>query len=194
MEEEGDIISPQYMWAKSEVERLEHAVGDWTETIDYSKDDYVVLPLGICKAVMEKDIQKVLNWLGPPPVDKNRLNAKNPEAMGSTLMFPALSSNNSDFLSILLQFGAAVDTVNDTGETPLITLGVIPEHYSQARLLLEWGAKISNNASISKDDFIDYHRDHVSRQAMGPYSTNHHWTLHFSSQIDVHANTNVVNW
>jgi hypothetical protein len=42
------------------------------------------------------------------------------------------------------------------GETAFAMLGFKPEYYSQARLLLEWGAEISNCPTISKDKFIEY--------------------------------------
>jgi hypothetical protein len=60
---------------------------------------------------------------------------------------------NSDLLSILLQLGADVDPVSANGVTPL-SVCYEPEDYEQARLLLEWGAEISNCPMISKDEFI----------------------------------------
>ena len=45
MEESGDVFSDDYLKAKLEVEQLEHEIGEWTETIDYSDDkEYVVIP------------------------------------------------------------------------------------------------------------------------------------------------------
>jgi hypothetical protein len=140
------------------MEKLEREIGDWTETIYYSDEDVrnrVVLPLDICKAARANDIQKVLNWLGPIPVDKQRINAKDPEGVDFTLVFYAVwNSNNSDLLSILLQLNADVDAVAANGGTPLGMLIAAPECYAQARLLLEWGAEISNDASLSKDQLI----------------------------------------
>jgi hypothetical protein len=114
-----------------------------------------VLPADIWKAAIGNDIQGVLTWLGPPPVDKQRINAKNPEFMNATLVHCAVLKSNSDLLSILLQLGADVDSVDANGWTPLAMYGDEPEHYSQARLLLEWGAEISNNASLSHDKFVE---------------------------------------
>ena len=140
LEAKGDFFSRSYMHAKSRVERLENEVGDWTETIDYSDDkDCVVLPEDICAAAFTNDIQRVLDWLGPHPVDKQRINAKNPEWMDYTLVHCAVHCKRSDLLSILLQLGADVDPVGANGETPL-ALSYKPEHYAEARLLLEWGA------------------------------------------------------
>ena len=157
LEAEGDVFSEEYMAFKWKAEQLEHEIGDWTETIYYSDDDNkcVVLPEDICKEeVCKNDIQKILNWLGPLPVDKQRLNAKNPEFIDITLVYAAVANNNSDLLSILLQLGADVDPVDAHGGTPLSTYGDEHEYYAQARLLLEWGAEISNCPTTSKDDFI----------------------------------------
>ena len=77
----GRYLCQSYMWTLSEIEKLEQTIGGWTETIDYSGDDRVVLPTYIYEAAKANDIQKVLNWLGPPPVDKEKLNARNPELL-----------------------------------------------------------------------------------------------------------------
>ena len=105
LEAKGRIYSQQYMNAKSMLERLEDEIGDWTETVDYSDDDRnrVLLPIDICEAAENNNMQKVLNWLGPPPVDKQRINATSPEKMEGTLMFAAAANKYSDLLSILLQ-------------------------------------------------------------------------------------------
>ena len=80
MEARGDVFSQQYTRIKSDIEKLEREIGDWTETIDYSADDNKTeLPIGIYVDAMDSNVQKVLNWLGQPPVDKQRLNARNPE-------------------------------------------------------------------------------------------------------------------
>ena len=153
----GDFSSENYTWVVSQMEKLECQVGDWTKSIYYfDEDKYLVLPIDIWKAVATNEIQKVLNWLGPLPVDKQRINAKDPDHLDSTLVHCAVSCKNSDLLSILLQLGADVDPVDADGDTPLALLGFNAEYYSQARLLLEWGADISNNARKSKDDFIKF--------------------------------------
>ena len=71
----------------------------------------MVLPMDIWEAARANDIQKVLNWIGPPPVDKERINARCPENMEGTLVHFAAFNKNSDLLSILLQLGADVDAV-----------------------------------------------------------------------------------
>jgi hypothetical protein len=115
----------------------------------------VVLPNDIFVAAKKNNMQKVLNWLGPIPVDKRRVNARNPEFMDITLVHYAVLDKNSDLLSILLQLGADVDPVNAAGSTPFSTYCYDPQFYAQARLLLEWGAEISNCPGVSKDDFIE---------------------------------------
>ena len=155
----GDFSSDEYIVIKSEVEKLEREIGHWTETIDYSPDDKkdcLELPIDICIAAGKDNFQKVLNWLGPLPVDKQRLNARDPDIMGITLVYAAVANNNSDLLSILLQLGADVDPVAANGWTPLALASQQPGHYAQARLLLEWGTEIFNCATHSKDQFIEY--------------------------------------
>ena len=156
LEAKGDFSSPQYMDIKSYVEELEQKVGDWTETIDYSTGDEncLVLPEDVYDAARTNDIQKVLDWLGSPPVDKQRINAKNPESMNFTLVYSAVHCKNSNLLSILLQLGADVDTVNADGWTPFCSCCFQPDFYSQARILLEWGAEIFNCPKRSKEDIV----------------------------------------
>ena len=69
-------------------------------------------------------------------------------------MFFAAIRKHSELLSILLQLGADVDQVNASGWTPL-GLCYKPELFAQMRLLLEWGAEISNSFMASKDEFIE---------------------------------------
>ena len=157
MEAEGDIFSENYMRAKSQIEILECTVGDGTKTISHAEDDdSLLLPNDICVAAGKNDIQKVLNWLGPPPVDKQRVNATSPENLEMTLVHSAAAHDNSDFVSILLQLGAHVDPVTAEGATPLVGVGYwSPDYYAQAKLLLEWGAEISScPVYSSKDEFI----------------------------------------
>ena len=110
------------MWILSQIETLEGEVGDTTETIDYSYEQFTVLPKYICKAARANGAKKILRWLGPLPVDTQRLNAKNPEEMKRTMMHCAMFAKNSDLLSILLQLGADVDPVAANGGTHLLQL------------------------------------------------------------------------
>ena len=156
LEADGNIFSQEYMTAKSMVEELERAIEDCTETIDYSDDDnFMVLPNDICEAAYANDIQKVLDWLGPLPVDKQRIDARCPDIVGAGLVYFAALREHSDLLSILLQLGADVDAVDANGFAPLGMMCLKPENYAQARLLLEWGAEISDDATHSKNVLIE---------------------------------------
>ena len=104
---------------------------------------------------MNNDIQKVVDWLGPHPIDRRRLNAKGPLMMDTMVYRAAVMGENSDLLSILLRLGADVDPVDAHGLTPL-SMCYKPDKIAQARLLLEWGAEISNIAAFSKRTI---HRD-----------------------------------
>ena len=77
------------MNAKSMVEELESEVGDWTETIDYSNEEKcLVLPTDIFLEAGKRNVQKLLDWLGPLPVDKQRVNARcTDHNMDFTLVF-----------------------------------------------------------------------------------------------------------
>ena len=159
METDGNVSPQHYTLVVSQVEILERQIGDWTKTIDYSTEDkdcveLLELPTDIYEAAKMNDIRKVLNWLGPRPV-KQRLNARDPEAMDFTLVNFAALSKHSDLLSILLQLGADVDPFAADGETPFTMFCYDPEHFASARLLLEWGADISNCQTMSKDELIE---------------------------------------
>ena len=156
LEAESDVYSEEYMFAKSTIERLEREIGDWTETIDYSKGDIecLVLPTEVWKAALANDIQKVLNWLGPPPIDKRRINGRNTDFLNYALVSHAVMGKRYDLLSILLQLGADADPISAHGHSPLEMIAADPEYNAQARLLLEWGAEISDGDMISRDNII----------------------------------------
>ena len=155
MEVQGDIFSPSYFAMKSRIEGLEREIADWTETIDYSEgDERLVLPTNIWETACNNNIQKVLNWLGSLPVDKQRLDARDPEAMETGLVNCAVMGKNCDLLSILLQLGADKDQLDGDGTTPLVAAGIRSEFNAQVRLLLEWGADFLKSLRTSKDCFI----------------------------------------
>ena len=103
---------------KSQIAELEAVIGD-SEEILKDNEDFVVLPHDILEASYRSHIGIVLDWLGPPPIDKKRINAKDPTRLQNTLLQAALIEGHSDLMSILLQFGADVDPKNSFDDTPL---------------------------------------------------------------------------
>jgi len=134
------INSHTYAQILAKIDELEKEIGDWDyeDALDYyDEDDCVNLPTEVLEAVSEHgDIQEVLDWLGPPPIDPKRVNAKCPSLLNMTLMHIAMMAGNSGLLSILLQYGANVNTVDAKGDT---LCNPSPQHNPQIRLLLEWG-------------------------------------------------------
>jgi len=91
-------------------------------------------------------MKKVVKWLGSP-VDKKRLNARDSDHVNSTLVHAAVMIDNSDLLSILLQYGADVNALNANGFSPFML--ATQTCLEQAKILLEWGAEISLPRSVS---------------------------------------------
>ena len=150
----GDTSSEDYMNLLTKLMALEKDFGDWEgDILEYTKEERMALPFDICKAVGRGDIPTVLNWLGPLPVDKLRLNARMESNNDMTLLFHAIMFNNFDLMSILLQSGADVNYQSANGSTPLFHAAGQPEHYEKARLLLEWGAEyvISPEAIMTQE-------------------------------------------
>jgi len=92
-----------------------------------------------------------MKWLGSP-VDKKRLSARYPDHVNSTLVHLAIHTNNSNLLSILLQYGADVNALDAEGWNPLVFATV--DSFEQAKILLEWGVVI-----ILPRDFLNKVRD-----------------------------------
>jgi len=93
------------------------------------------------------DISKVLDWLGPAPIPKDRINAKNPDHMDNTLLHVTAKTFEEDvgIMGFLLQNGADVNAQNCVGATAFETVAFRFEFDAQARLLLEWGARKESN-------------------------------------------------
>ena len=144
LEAKGDTTSRLYMNNLETIKRLEKEIGDYEgEGIDYDDDSdrCIKIPEHIFNAVNNNNnIKSVMKWLGSP-VDKDRLNARDPDRLNATLVHLTVATSNSDLLSILLQYGADVNALNANGWNPLI----ITKHCSieQAKILLEWGAEIT---------------------------------------------------
>ena len=142
LEAKGDTTSRLYMNNLETIKRLEKEFGDYEgEGLDYDGKQCIELPLYIHEAVETNDIKRVTDWLGSP-VDKDRLNARDPDRLNATLLHLAVATSNSDLLSILLQYGADVNALNANGWNPLLILTASHDGFEQAKILLEWGVEI----------------------------------------------------
>ena len=160
LEEKGDTTSKTYINQLRCIKELEADIGTYDgEGLDY--DDNVEMPKDIFAAVATNNIESVMDWLGSP-VDKKRLNARDPDHLNSTLVHLAIDVDNSDLLSILLQYGADVNALDANGFSPFLSA---IDGFEPAKILLEWGIEISMPRSIShlndkrglssKDSFIE---------------------------------------
>jgi len=140
LEGKGDTTSKDYMNELKQIKYLEAEMGDYDgEGLNYDYDECIELPKYILIAVQSKNMKRVIKWLGSP-VDKKRLSARCPDYLNCTLAHLAVYTDNSDLLSILLQYGADVDALDAKGSSPLIIGSTTC--VEQANLLLEWGAEI----------------------------------------------------
>jgi len=166
LEADGDTSSGYYMNHVESIKRLEEEIGDYEgEGIDYNV--CMELPKNIFDAVTNNDLKSVMDWLGSP-VDKKRLSARYPDHVNSTLVHLAVYTKKSGLLSILLQYGADVNSFDAVGRNPLMlvaaTNGEFGTGIDHAKILLEWGVEISTPRSLShlneeygissKDSFI----------------------------------------
>jgi len=140
LEDIGDTSSEDYMTQVGHVNLLEAEIGDYDgKGLDYD-DGCIEIPEFVFDAMTKNnDIESVMDWLGSP-VDKNKLSARDPDHLNSTLVHLAIDSTNSDLLSILLQYGADVNALDAKGWNPLMLASKFC--FEQARILLEWGAEI----------------------------------------------------
>lgn len=99
------------------------------------------LPIEIVVAAQNGDARTVFDWLGDPPIAKERINATSPAKMMRTLPHEAEFANNVEMMSVLLQYGADVDPKSSGGTTPLQQACSLKECDDASRLLLAWGAK-----------------------------------------------------
>ena len=145
LEARGDTTSESYLDELNQIKELEEEIGDYEgEGLDY--DGCIELPKYIYDAVIKSNMKRVMKWLGSP-IDTERLNARDPGHLNSTLAHLAVYSKNSDLLSILLQCGLEVDAWDARGSSPLIL--TIKDGLEQAKILLEWGAEISLPPNVS---------------------------------------------
>jgi len=149
LKEKGDTTSKDYMLCVNNIKELEAEIDTYEgEGIDY--DGCIELPKYIYDAVMNNDLKSVVDWLGSP-VDKKRLNARDPENLNATLVHLAMATN-SNFLSILLQYGADVNALDAKGLNPFFVASCNHSSFEQAKTLLEWGAEISLPRDVLRTD------------------------------------------
>ena len=138
-EDRGDTSSEDYLLQVQQIKELEAEIGDYDgKGLDY--DSYIELPKYIYDAVKTNNIKRIIKWLGSP-VDKERLNAKYPDHLNSSLVHAAIATANSDLLSILLQYGADVNALDAKEFTPLML--ATKHSFEQSKILLEWGAEVT---------------------------------------------------
>ena len=138
LEAKGDTTSREYRSQVEQIKDLEEEIGDYDgKGLDY--DGCMDVPKEIVNALKKNNMKMVVKWLGSP-VDKKRLNARDPDHLNATLVHSAVYAKNSDLLSILLQYGANVDASDASGFTPFFIATI--DGFEQAKILLEWGAEI----------------------------------------------------
>ena len=143
LEGKGDTTSETYMIHLSHLKRLEAEIGDYEgKGLDYDYDECIELPKYIFEAVIKNDVISFMDWLGSP-VDTKKLSARYPDHLNCTLVHAAIGADtdNSDLLSILLQYGADFNALDAKGYSPLFI--AVTFRFEQAKILLEWGAEIS---------------------------------------------------
>ena len=141
LEARGDTNSEIYMIHAVHIKRLEAEIGTYDgEGLDYDDGGCIEVPKFIYDAFVDNDLKSIMDWLGSP-VDKKKLSARYPDFVNFTLVHLATALGYSDLMSILLQSGADVNSVDAKGWNLLIH--AIEAGFDQAKILLEWGAEIS---------------------------------------------------
>ena len=139
LEARGDTTSKSYINELEHIKRLEAEIGTYEgKGLDY--DGCIELPEHIFNAMKTNDIKSVMDWLGSP-VDKKRLSARYTDCLNATLVHLAVGTDNSNLLSIVLQYGADVNPLDAKGFNPLML--ATQTGLEHAKILLEWGAEIS---------------------------------------------------
>jgi hypothetical protein len=112
-------------------------------------DDVEDLTYEIYKAVEDGKEDVVLKWLGEPPVPARRINAKYRELDDRNLLhMAAINNNRLQLMTKLLQLGANIEQLSLHGQSPLESALVKMKSDKEVRLLLMWGAKLSDTSLI----------------------------------------------
>jgi Ring finger domain/Ankyrin repeats (3 copies) len=136
------------------IQELEDMIGDRNPS-DLSEVSggvqFEKLPDEMVRAVALGEVERVLGWLGDPPVSPGRINAR-ASYMDTTLLHLALIEKNVELVKLLLQLGAEVDPQTTLGQTPfyLACTNKTDVLFEIAKVLLEWGAnkETKTNSSI----------------------------------------------
>jgi hypothetical protein len=150
-----------------QVRLLEEEIGDDGAEILNENDDEEV-PDNIMFAVFNGEVDTVLTWLRAPCDDRDngvdRINMKSSSnGFGNSILNLTLYEGHKYFAIFLLQkFGPNVDSIDGIGGTPLVHAckganNNYDQHYSDAVLLLEWGAN-KNTGVVERNDAIGYAR------------------------------------
>ena len=154
MEARGDTTSEYYMIQVNQIKRIEAQIGDYDgKGLDYDGKQCMELPKYIYDAVDTNDLKSVLDWLGSP-IDMKRLSTRHPDSLNSTLVHLAIYTANSDLLSILLQYGADVNALDAKGTTPIM-ISAVRNDLEQTKILLEWGAEMSQPRSVLQSELSE---------------------------------------
>ena len=116
------------------------------------------IPSKVLLAIGRDGVQVILDFLGPLPVDKRKLEARGLRFDHKTLLHIAVARIDSNLSILLLQFGADIASADAYGTTPMdiaVDWLVQLEHEddSMFKLLREWGASFRSN--ISDLDEVD---------------------------------------
>jgi ankyrin repeat protein len=138
-----------------EIQEMEDMIGDIDpcDLLDESGGvKYDELPEEIALAAINDDVERVLAWLGDPPIPRQKINATTADDSHSCLLHLAEYAGSAGLATMLLQLGAEVDPKSTLGTTPLYTSCFMEHHFHVSEVLLQWGAskeiRVSTSAGI----------------------------------------------
>lgn len=142
------LLERAYLHFDGQIKELEEQIGDGTEILEEYTDEQAWddLPADVGSASENNDVEKVLNWLGTPPIPSKRINARNSKSNEMTLLHHATKGNRLHMVRLLLQYGADVDAIGAMGLSPFLAACTIKRYHSIALVFLEWGADKESTA------------------------------------------------
>jgi len=142
-------LEAAYSHFDGQIKELEEQIGDGTEVLEEYTDErqaWEDLPADVGSASENNDVDKVLNWLGNPPIPSKRINARNSKSNEMTLLHHATKGNRVHMVRLLLQYGADVDAIGAMGLSPFLAACTIKRYHSIALVFLQWGADKESTA------------------------------------------------